>query len=201
VPKTRRTRNYRTPTRKEQSKILHIGYQLGELFDDKEVADLMAAARQRVIGEFHYATEKNPRYRPGSDRRPRRRTDNYIWGVGCRPSQLALYVQRNMHRPFIRPNQLPVELTELSPKMVEMVIARAHLDVLTMVIQKMHNHDVWYDEGVGIWQACQSIVDEFLEYKRMANDLVKVDHREYHGRVRSQSKHRGVPEGVSISFA
>lgn len=215
MPKTRRSRTYRTPTREEQTKILFIGYELAELFDEQEIEDFAAAARRRIIGEFHYATERNPRYQPGSDKRPLRRTDNYIWGLRDKPSELARYVREHMHRPFISPSQLPSELTELSPKMIEMVIARAQHDVLLLVIQVMHNREIWYDEGIGIWQACQSSIDEFLAYKSAAKAVrvnpdkttarsshrTKADMRTYHGRVRSQSKRRGVPEGVSVSLA
>jgi hypothetical protein len=201
VPKPRRTRTYRTPTREEETRIFFIGYELTELFDEEEIEDFAAAARRRIIGEFFYATERNPRFKPGSDRRQRRRTDNYIWGLTSKTSDLARYVREHMHRPFIHPHQLPDDLTELSPKMVEAIIARAHQDVLAMVIQLMRKREIWYDEGVGIWQACQSSVDEFLEYKRAVKALVKVDHREFHGRVRSHSKLRGVPPGVSVSYA
>lgn len=199
MPKTRRIRAYRQATREEQSKIFFTGHKLTELFDEKEIEDFAAAAKRRIIGEFHYATEKNPRYKMGSDRRPKRRTDNYIWGISNRPSELARYVNQHMHRPFIRPSQLPVELTELNPKLAEMIVQRAQFDVLLMVVQLLRNREIWYDEGVGIWQACQSSVDEFLEYK-CAIKALKVDDRSFHGRVRSQSNNRGVPAGVSVSF-
>lgn len=201
MSKTRTHRIYRPPTRKERAKILYLGYELTELFEKHEIEDFCAAAKRRVIGEFFYATEKNPRYKFGSARNPKRRTDNYIWGLGAKPSDLARYVSQHMHHPFIQSHQLPSELMELHPKLIETIIARAQYDVLMVVIQLQNKREIWYDDGIGIWQACQSSVDEFLEYKRAARALVKVDDRSYHGRVRSHSKNRGIPEGVSISLA
>jgi hypothetical protein len=201
VSKTRRTRTYRTPTREEHSKIYRLGFDLADLFDEDEIEDLTAAAKRRLVGEFHYATEKNPRYKLGSDRRTQRRTDNYILGLRNKPSDLARYVRQNMHRPFIRPSQLPSDLAELPPKMIDMIIQGAQQDILELVIQVMRNREIWYDEAVGIWQACQSVVDEFLEYKRASRALSKVDHREYHGRNRQQSVRRSIPAGVSVGFA
>lgn len=203
MPGKRKTRTYREPTQREVTKILFGKITLNELFDEQEIEDLMAAARRRIIGEFYYATEKNPRYRPGSGGRPLRRTDNYIWGVGCKPGELAKYVVIHMRRPFIKPSQLPSEMGELHPGLVEKLIRRVQQEIVLEVILTIRNREVWYDEGVGIWQACQSSIDDFLEYKQAARRLgdVKVDDRSYHGRVRAQSKARGVPEGVSVSFA
>ena len=202
MPRKRRTQGiYRQPTKKEIKKILFTGLGLDELFDEHEIEDLMAAARRRIIGEFHYATEAAPRYKLGSGARPFRRTENYIWGLGCRPSDLATYVVRNMRRQFIKASQLPADIAELHPHFIDTVIWRVQYDIVLEVILTMRNREVWYDEGIGIWQICQSSVDEYLEYKRVARQLVKLDDRSYHGRVRSQSKARGVPEGVSVSFA
>jgi hypothetical protein len=195
-----KTHKYRHPSRKEQSKIFFTGYELDELFTEEEIADFMAAARRRILGEFHYATEKNPRHRPGDDRRPYRRTDNYICGVSEKLGDLAKYVLKNTRQPFIKRQNLPSEFRDLSPKHVDMIVYRAQYDVLTLVLPIMRHREIWYDEAVGIWQACQSSMDEYTEYRRVAKAL-KNDDRSYHGRVRAQSKARGVPEGVSVSFA
>ena len=199
MSKTRSTRGRRSPTEEETSKILFTGYELQELFYPEEIEDFMDAARRRVIRKFHSATEPNPRYKWGSDRRPTRRTDNYIIGVSGKLSDLAQYVQSEM-RHFIAPSQLPGNLHDLSPKLLEKVIGRAQHDVLLLVIQLMRHHEIWYDEATGAWHVCQSSMDEFLVYRKAARTN-KVDDRSYHGRVRSQSKARGIPEGVSVGLA
>jgi len=198
VPKMRSSRSRRSPTNEEASKILYSGYELKELFFPEEIEDFMDAAKRRIIRKFFNATEPDPRYKWGSDRRPTRRTDNYIIGVSAKLSALAHHVQSDM-RPFIEPSQLPGRLHDLSPKLLEKVIARAQHDVLLLVVQLMRHHEIWYDEATGTWQVCQSTMDEFLVYRNTARRN-KVDDRSFHGRVRSQSKARGIPEGVSISF-
>jgi hypothetical protein len=204
VPKLHRGRKYRTPTTKEQNQIFFIGHELEELFPDEEIMkDILKAARLRAIGEFFYATEKNPRYKPGSDRRAEQRTDNYIWSASSKLKDLAKYVRTNMHRPFITVDQLPPELAELRTHLVDVIIQRAQHDALMQVLVEMRHHEIWYDEGVGIWQVCQTSMDDFHADRKEAKAKVpiKADMRPFHGRVRSQSKNRGIPAGVSVSFA
>lgn len=192
---------YRQPTREEKEQAFS-GLELDDLFDEDEIADLMGAAKRRIVREFICAVEKNPRFRPGSGRRPYQRTDNYIWGLPDKPSELARYVQRNMKRQFISPDQLPAELRELHPRFVEMILIQTQYNVLLAMTNWMRRREIWYDDGVGIWQVCQSAVDEFKDYRRAARSvMVKLDDRSYHGRVRSQSKARGIPEGVSVGVA
>jgi hypothetical protein len=198
VPRCRKAKTYRPPTREENRRAF-TGFELDELFDEDEIEDLMAAAKRRVVREFNRAVEPNPRFKPGSDRRKTRRTDNYIWGLPNKPSELAHYVQRNMKRSFLSAEQLPQELTELHPKFVEMILVQTQYNVLLAMINWMRRREIWYDEGVGIWQICQSAVDEFLTYRRAARAAIpKFDERSYHGRVRSQSERRGIPEGTSV---
>lgn len=197
----RKNRKYREPTREETGKIKSGGFRLNELFFEEEIEDFVAAARRRVIGEFFFATERNPRYKQGSDRRPTQRTDNYILGVSGKLSDLALYVRNKMHQPFITVGQLPHKLAELPPADVEKIIRQAQKDVLLLVLQVMRHREVWYDEGTGVWQICQSSMDEWLDYRRAVRTMVKVDDRNYHGRNRGQSRRRGIAEGVSVSFA
>lgn len=200
--KLHKARVYRTPTRKEQNQLFFGEIKLDELFfDEEQFMNILDAARRRIIGEFYFATEKNPRYKPGSDRRPYQRTDNYIWGVSNKLSDLARYVRTNMHQPFVSADQLPPELSELNPKLLDVIIQRVQHEILLLVLEAMRHHEIWYDEGVGIWQVCQSSVDYFRLYRKMAKTMVKVDSREFHGRVRSQSRNRGIPAGVSVSFA
>lgn len=115
----RRTKHYRQPSKKEVSKILFLQYELEELFNDGEIIDLMATARQSVAGEFYFAREENPRWRPGSDKKRFRGTDNFIIGVGGRPSDLAQFVANKTHRQIISARQLPHHLASLSPKLIE----------------------------------------------------------------------------------
>lgn len=193
---------YRTPTRKEYNQLVFGEIKLDELFfDEEQFLNILDAARRRIIGEFYFATERNPRYQLGSNRRPYQRTDNYIWGVSNKLSDLARYVRTNMHQPFVSIDQLPQELSELKPHLVDVIIQRVQHQILELVLGVMRNHEIWYDEGVGIWQICQSSVDYFRLYRKMAKTMVKVDSREFHGRVRSQSRNRGIPAGVSVSFA
>lgn len=203
--KTRKGRVYRTPTRKERNQLFFGEIKLDELFDhldEEQFMSILDAARRRIIGEFYFATEPNPRYQPGSDRRPYQRTDNYIWGVSNKLSHLARYVRVNMHQPFLAADQLPPELSELKPHHVDVIIERVQHQILELVLGVMRNHEIWYDEGVGIWQICQSSVDYFMLYRKMVKTaMVKVDSREFHGRVRSQSRNRGIPAGVSVSYA
>lgn len=215
MPKSHRSRSYRSASRKEQSLIFFLGYQLDELFTEEMLEDLCDVARHRIIGEFHHATERNPRYKTGSDRRPYQRTDNYIWGLSNKPSELARYVNEHMHHPFVSPSQLPPGLTELRPRLVEMIVQRAQYDILVMVVQLMRNREIWYDEGVGIWQACQSSLDDYHSLRKLLRSIgldpnkhtarsshrVKADMRPFHGRVRSQSKRREIPAGTSVGLA
>lgn len=196
----RKPQKYRQPTSEEAAKINFIGYKLDEIFYQDEIEDFAAIARQRVIGEFFYAKERNPRYKAGSDRSQWQRTQNYILGVSGRVSELATYVQSNMRRPFITRKQLPSELSDLSPKLLDKLIQQLQRDVLVISLQVMRHHEVWYDEGRGIWEIRQSSVDEYLDQKRTVKAIFKVDDRNYHGRVRSQSKNRGVPPGVSVGM-
>jgi len=201
VRKSQRDSIYRQPSREVYNKILFTGFKLNELFDPEEIADFAAAARRRIIGEFFYAKEKNPRYKPGSDRSPQQRTDNYIWGLKNKLSDLASFVNQRKHRRFIQPFQLAEEFNDYNPNLVDKVIHRAEFDILVMVAETMRSRgEIWYDEGVGIWQIAQSSVDEWTEYKRRAKSLFKVDDRNFHGRVRAQSKSRGIPAGTSIGL-
>ena len=194
----RRTKKYREPEKGQDKKTFFTGYSLGELFDEEELLTFMDAARRGVIGEFHYATEPNPRYRAKPEGRSTRRTDNYIIGVPAKLSELARYVARSMHRSFITEKDLPDDLQGLRPKMIETVIWQAQFDLILLVLQTMRNREVWYDEGTGVWQICQSSMNEWCEYRKTARSL-KVDDRAGHGRPR---RDRGqIPEGASISLA
>ena len=59
--------------RRTSTVILQCDYRLDDFFEPEELEDLIAAARRRVIGAFHHATEKHRGRIKG--------TDNYIRGV------------------------------------------------------------------------------------------------------------------------
>ena len=156
----------------------------------------MAAARRRIIGEFYYATEKNPRYRLVSGSAASAYRQLHLGrDVSGRAGWHVVIHATSFHQA----EPASSEMGELHPGLVEKLIRRVQQEIVLEVILTIRNREVWYDEGVGIWQACQSSIDDFLEYcesRRRLGD-VKVDDRSYHGRVRAQSKARGVPEGVS----
>lgn len=199
-------------TREPSTKYL-LGMPLDELFFEDEVLDFMAVARRRIIATFHHATEPTPRFRPGQGMKRERGTDNYIVGVGCRQSDLARHVLEKMGRPFLSEDQLPSGVLEMPPHYIKAILQRARYDIMLAQINVMcpvsprsatkrrTSNEVWYDELRGVWQICQSSIDEHVLSRRTARSALKVDNRNYHGRVRSQSKARGVPEGVSVSFA
>lgn len=198
---TKRSR-HRLP-KKTVGRITRIGYRLDELFFQEELEDLMVIARHRISREFHFATEENPRWKPGSGRRQFRQTDNFIIGVSERPSELASYVLRNMRRSFIQKHQLPKQVRDLPEWLMEKVIAKAHYDVLLGAINAMHaNSDIWYDYGLGIWISAQSNLDDFWKFveKDWADKgTPKFDDRSWHGRPR---RDRGtMPEGAAARFA
>ncbi len=188
----RKSSRYRLADKDELRKIVYIGYPLEELFNKDELSDLLAIARQRVVGEFFHATEwYRGRYVC---------TDNYIIGVGSRLSELRRYVVKTMHRRIVRTHHLPQDMQDLHPKMIDMITQRADHELVQLILQAMLNYDVWYDDARGIWQVSQSAMDEFHSV-RHATSNTKIDVRVYHGRVRSQSKARGIPGGTSIGVA
>jgi uncharacterized Fe-S radical SAM superfamily protein PflX len=192
VPRRRAPRNYRSASKTELTKIFFTSYPLEELFDEEDLEDLLVVTKRRIIAEFFFATD---RYRGRYIS-----TDNYIIGVDGRLSDLASYVTRKMRRHIVRPWDLPGHIQELSPKIIDRIIARTEYELILNVLQDIRHHEIWYDEARGIWQASQTSLDEYLETKRIARNI-KRDDRSYHGRVRSQSKARGIPAGTSIGTA
>lgn len=193
---------YRQPSQEEVTKIFFLQYELDELFMEEEIIDLMTIARQSVAGEFYFACEENPRWRPGSDKKRFRGTDNFIIGVGDRPKHLARFVTDKTHRQIISAKQLPSRLAALSPKLVDRIVASARYDIVIRTINAMiENGEIRYDYGLGTWNVNQSNIDDFLDDRafRKTAKRIKNDYRPYHGRP---GRDRGrVPEGVSVSFA
>lgn len=203
MSKRRRSQGYRRPDEKELHKILFLKYELEELFFEEEILDFMTVARQSVAGEFYFAKEENPRWRQDSNKKRFRGTDNFIIGVSGRPSDLARYIAKKTHRQIICGKQLPCDLRELSPKMIERILATARYDVVLRTVNAMiDNGEIRYDIGVGTWNVNQSNIDDFLDdrfFRKEAKRAIKDDYRPWHGRP---GRDRGrMPEGVSVSFA
>lgn len=198
----RRTGRYRQPEQEELKRIFFREYELEELFTEEEVIDLMSTARQSVAGEFYFACEENPRWRPGSDKKRFRGTDNFIIGVGGKPSELARFVAQKTHRQIVSAKQLPSNLAALQPKLVEMIVRAARYSIVLHAINAMiENGEIRYDHGLGTCNVSQSNIDDFLDDRafRKVAKRIKNDYRPYHGRP---GRDRGrVPEGVSVSFA
>ncbi len=203
MSKRYRAKRHRVPDKEEQKRIFFQPYELEELFFEEEILDLMSIARQGVAGEFYFAREENPRWRPGSDKKRFRGTDNFIIGVGGRPSDLARHVAEKTHRQIVNGKQLPCKLKELSPGLVERIVAIARYDVVLRTINAMiANGEIRYDTGIGTWNVNQSNIDDFLDdrsFRKEAKRAIKDDYRPWHGRP---GRDRGrIPEGVSVSFA
>lgn len=199
----RSTAKHRQATDKEIAKIFFLHYELDDIFYPEEIDKLMETARRAVAGEFYFACEQNPRWRPGSDKKRFRGTDNYIIGVGHRPSELARHVAQRTHRQLIATWQLPARLQELSPKLVERIVSQARYDLVLQTVNAMIvAAEVRYDYGTGTWEVNQSNIDDFMTDRHNRKEVkrqLKFDDHSWHGRPR---RDRGrMPEGVSVSFA
>ncbi len=202
MPRRRHSSQYRKPTRLEKSKIYHLDYELDSLFTEDEIIDLMDSARLAIAGEFYFAKEKNPRWRPGCSLKPYRGTDHYVIGVGGKSSELAQHVSKATHRKIVHETMLPEDLLELSPKHVMRIVLAARMEIILNSINVMRSQgELRYDEGLGTWNIIPSCIDEYRaerNFRREAKKLLKFDDRAYHGRPR---RDRGkVPGGVSVSL-
>ena len=190
----------RTSLDSNSKKLLYGKVNLGEHFNEDKIGDLLVLARQRVLGEFHFAREPRPGYRPGYGKSPLRKTDNYICGVAGRISDLASYVVNNTRRPFILPGDIPDVIGLLRPALIATVIDRLQFEVLSLALQQMRHREVWYDESTGVWQVCQSSMDDYYEYHRLAVVATrKLDDRSWHGRP-SRDRSR-IPAGTSVGLS
>lgn len=201
--RTKATSRHRQPSGSELTRIFFRPYELDELFTDEEIEQLVSLARLSIAGEFFFAMEENPRFRPGNGMKRYRNTDNYIIGIGGRVSDIARYVANKTHRQIVSSKQLPSELSDLADNLVDKIVANARYDLLLVAADAMRsNAEVWYDEALGVWNVSQSCVDEFHAYRldRKAQRAQKVDDRAWHGRP-ERDRGRAVPAGVSVSFA
>ena len=199
------------PKRRGTSAVIPLsGYRLDDFFEPEELEDIIGAARRRVIGAFHHATEKHRGRIKG--------TDNYIRGVEPKMSELAKYVVRYIKHPIIQPNQLTelidvdeMRVNDLNRLLYELQFEAVMAALHVMCVQppktppgfKIEDctDEIYYDSLRCFWQIRQSSVDEYKKYRAAVRTMFKHDDRNYHGRNRSQSQRRGVPEGTSISTA
>lgn len=185
-----RTSRYRKATPEEISKITYIGFKLDELFTDEQIEDILTIARLAVAGEFEHAMEFNPRYRLGHSRHQFVKTDNYIIGCDGRPAKLARLVVEKTHRQIVHKDQLSakptaIQLTQLNPKFVELIVARARYDAVLAAINIMIKvGEIWYREDLGIWNVIQSTIDEYnkaLIFRKEVKRALKFDDHSWHG--------------------
>ena len=186
---------HRQATRQEISKITYLGYELSELFDEEEIADIVSIAKHSVAGEFFHAKEFNPRAGINRKKKLYVNTDNYIIGVANRPGQLARYVAEMTHRQIVHQSQLPSDLRELHQSFVDAIVAQARYNAVLIAINLMKDDgNIWYDEGRGIWCIEETVVESFLEdddFRRKTKRAVKNDFRPFHGRP-NRDRSRGV---------
>lgn len=196
-----------------------FNYSLDDLFDEEELKELTKEARWRVIATFHHATEPNPRYREGRNK-PRRGTDNYIIGVSPKLSDLARTVHKRQRKPLVRESQLPSSVLAAHGTYWATIIRQeAEFDLLMHTLDAMRvrppktprafvlksNNELYFDEGLGVWQIVQSSIDDYLDFLREQQAVsreeraarMKQDDRSRHGRPHKQSRRRHVPEGIS----
>lgn len=176
--------------------IVQLYCRLDELFDDEQLEKVLVDARRRIVATFDHATEFH--------RGRIRGTDNYIVGVAARQRELAQYIVQNA-RSFIDASQLPSWIPTEPRKVLKYVIERAEYDAVLAMLNEMCGpgvHDIWFDEGYGIWQIRAGVVDEYrADVRTVRQATMKFDRRNEHGQVRSQRKARRRLTGASISDA
>jgi hypothetical protein len=184
-------------------------YGLDDFFVQEELEDVINTARRRVIGTFHHSTELHRGRVKG--------TDNYIRGVEPKMTELARHVLQKMKSSFIRPGQLEelIDTREMPRRDLERLIHQLQFDAVMLALHIMcvqppktppgfriedTTDEIYYDSVLCVWQIRQSSIDEYRLIRAVARKI-KRDNRNFHGRNRSQSQRRGVPEGTSISIA
>lgn len=204
----------RCPRRATQAELrvaLYGHFRLEELFTEEQLVDLMTLARNRILSSFYRATEKRSRSLTGPERTSKRNgfrrpyylvigTDNYIIGIEGLQSELARHVSHRM-KQFVHSRDLPNWVGEVSDKLTDTLIAHVQQKVLLAVLNQMcTTAEVWYDDARGIWQVCQTAVDQYLEVRAAAKATLPLNDRSYHGRPRRQTRARGIPEGTSVGL-
>lgn len=169
-------------------------YSTIDIFTDDELEDVVKLARDRVLNAFSRATTLYRGKRHG--------TDNYISGIGSRQKHLVAYVVRSNMKPFVSIEslpELPPQLFGLSERQYAELIRQLHEYAMQLAVNSLHEqHLIWHDDH-GLWNVCQSAMDAWRESDRRVRRAIKYDRRNYHGKIRSQSKRRGIPAGAANS--
>lgn len=208
-----------TPGPELKKHIMRNRFSLHELFvadrdehpDGEFLVNMRMVARQRIIGVFIHAT----------DPRDNRGTDNYLVGAGSTLTDLVYYIANHMKGSgrFVRPDDLPPVYSELNHHWRDTVRAEARKMLLVEALSgssepDLHDSElgidglfterhIWYDEGSGLWQARQSLIDEYQLLRRAIGQIVapppktpiKDDRRTFHGRPNGQGRRRARENG------
>ena len=177
---------------------------LALIFDDDEYVERRLVARHRIIGQFTRA----------ADPVTRRGTDNFVVGVDNRIGALADYLLMRMRhrRDLVSKYDLSNDLKRLTDwwigQILTVAVKELVLDELIAMRDSPAAEIYWMD---GVWQAIQSIIDEYhwtretvakphqLRVRALrAPQTLKFDQRPEHGRVRSQRERSGVAPGTSV---
>ena len=202
-----------------KARIMSNQLTLHELFvDGREeypngefLVNMRLVARQRIIGVFIHAT----------DYRDDRVTDNFINSAGTTVSDLVYYIATHMKGSgrFVRPNDLPPHYACLNEHWRDTVRGEARRMLLTealvgtsdpalheqkLAIDGLYNGiDIWLHSHMGIWQARQSLIDEYQMLRVAIGQIVapstktpiKDDRRTFHGRPNGQGRRRAREQG------
>lgn len=180
--------------------------------DSDALAERLVITRLRIIGVFRRATEPDPRryvlYK-GTQRHAGavRGSDNAIVTCGDgKISTLASHVWKELQArtPVLELGDIsPESVRRIKPKLLASELNRLQHELIAHVLCEMRDaYQIYFMDGSGIWQAHQSVVDEYMMWRESAQQMRQeesfVNARPFHGRVRSQALRRGTPPGTSI---
>lgn len=125
-----------------------------EVFGNQALKVLRGKARRRIVAVFvHERVLVDGKLRSA---------DRCISGVGPRQSDLADHIVRRMKKGLIDRSQLPTELTEVPPRLLERIVRKLEkelvLDQLNVVCGGQEP-EVSYDHGESCWRVTESAVD------------------------------------------
>jgi hypothetical protein len=175
------------------------------------LVNMRLVTRQRIIGVFIHATDPTDH----------RVTDNFINSAGTTVSDLVYYIATHMKGSgrFVRPADLPPHYAALNDHWRDTVRAEARRMLLTealvgtddpdlhdhkLAIDGLYNgHEIWLHERMGIWQARQSLIDEYQMLRAAIGQIIapstktpiKDDRRTFHGRPNGQGRRRARQNG------
>ena len=172
---------------------------------DELLAHLMDVARLRIVTVFSHASgEIYARMKMGH--KWGTRATFFVPGDRGTIDELVRYVAENMKgtSEFVRVRDLPPAYRLLVKAWRDTVRARARGLLLEAVVSQLvqEERQLWHHAGDRIWQASQSLIDEYEPLRRKVRSLpaprhrVKRDDHSYHGRPKRDRKN-GTIEGVS----